>query len=237
MFAGLAAGILSAATGIGSAIANWNSQKNTQQEIWNREDNAVARRAKDLEAAGLSKTLAAGSAATTNVVSAPQTDIGGKVQDTLNAMASVQQIKNAREENANMRESRNVMQSETVKNLAQSYLFNQNAQKAISDINLNAMLANYYGQQIEESKSKIGVNKAQAANLAMSAQNLYFSSLLSAFDYDLARTSGFRSTTGGLGAGLMKLGANSVMKGKSTADNVRNIQDVYDFIHSLEGLQ
>lgn len=38
-------------------------QKQLQQNIFNREDNAVQRRAEDLEAAGLSKTLAAGSAA------------------------------------------------------------------------------------------------------------------------------------------------------------------------------
>lgn len=38
-------------------------QKNLQREIFKREDTAVQRRVKDLEAAGLSKTLAAGGAA------------------------------------------------------------------------------------------------------------------------------------------------------------------------------
>lgn len=42
---------------------NLDYQKQLQQTIFNREDNAVQRRAADLEAAGLSKTLAAGSAA------------------------------------------------------------------------------------------------------------------------------------------------------------------------------
>ena len=55
---------------IGSSIYRaWS-----QQKTWEREDTAVQRRAKDLEAAGLSKTLAAGSAAQTSApinVSAP----------------------------------------------------------------------------------------------------------------------------------------------------------------------
>lgn len=42
---------------------NLEYQKDLQQQIFEREDNAVQRRAADLEAAGLSKTLAAGSAA------------------------------------------------------------------------------------------------------------------------------------------------------------------------------
>lgn len=48
---------------VGSGIwQNVQNQKN-QQTAWAREDNAVQRRAADMEAAGLSKTLAAGNAA------------------------------------------------------------------------------------------------------------------------------------------------------------------------------
>lgn len=43
--------------------ANLDYQKALQQQIFQREDNSVQRRAKDLEAAGLSKTLAAGAGA------------------------------------------------------------------------------------------------------------------------------------------------------------------------------
>lgn len=47
----------------GLQLSNYNYQKRLQQQIFAREDNAYSRAARDLEAAGLSKTLAAGSPA------------------------------------------------------------------------------------------------------------------------------------------------------------------------------
>lgn len=46
-----------------SYLQNFEYQKNLQQQLFNREDNSVQRRALDLEKAGLSKTLAAGGGA------------------------------------------------------------------------------------------------------------------------------------------------------------------------------
>lgn len=46
-----------------SYLQNFEYQKNLQNQIFSREDNAVQRRAADLQAAGLSKTLAAGDGA------------------------------------------------------------------------------------------------------------------------------------------------------------------------------
>lgn len=80
---GLAAagGAISPLTVIGTAAAggtglinsylqyrNQKYMKHVQNEEWRREDNAVQRRAADLQAAGLSKTLAAGSSASSGPV-------------------------------------------------------------------------------------------------------------------------------------------------------------------------
>ncbi|UBZ25027.1 VP2 [Chicken proventriculitis-associated circular virus 11] len=46
-----------------SYLNNFNYQKQLQQQLFNREDNAIQRRAEDMQKAGLSKTLAAGSGA------------------------------------------------------------------------------------------------------------------------------------------------------------------------------
>lgn len=59
----LGASALTTAANYFSGKANLDWQKKAQRTTWQREDNAVQRRAADLEAAGLSKNLAAGSAA------------------------------------------------------------------------------------------------------------------------------------------------------------------------------
>lgn len=62
---------------LGFQQQNLDWQRYAQQHTWNREDNAVQRRVADLQAAGLSPTLAAGSAAQTHTpisTQAPQMD-------------------------------------------------------------------------------------------------------------------------------------------------------------------
>lgn len=68
---------------IGSLI-NTGSQMYTQNKTWEREDNAVQRRTADLEAAGFSPTLAAGSAADSKKTDAPGTTLGQAVSDAVN---------------------------------------------------------------------------------------------------------------------------------------------------------
>lgn len=87
MFGLIAGGIGSLMNGITGAVTSSKNyklqkeqleyQKKLQQQIFDREDNAVQRRAADMAKAGLSKTLAAGGSASTGPVvqtQAPQID-------------------------------------------------------------------------------------------------------------------------------------------------------------------
>lgn len=95
--------IFNTAWNVGSQIFNWkkqdenlNYQKALQQQIFNREDTAVQRRVNDLEAAGLNKNLAAGSAANSgSVVSTTPAQFGsspGEFGSMLDALAAKTQI-------------------------------------------------------------------------------------------------------------------------------------------------
>jgi len=84
LIVGGAGALVGGGTNIGIGQANYTQQKHNlewqqkaQRITWAREDNAVRRRAADLAAAGMSKTLAAGQAAQTGPVvhtQAPQRD-------------------------------------------------------------------------------------------------------------------------------------------------------------------
>jgi len=60
---GVGAEVVSSGTNIAGGMVDLFTRKKRREEQYDREDTAVQRRAADLEAAGLSKTLAAGSAA------------------------------------------------------------------------------------------------------------------------------------------------------------------------------
>lgn len=94
------------AGGIGNAINNHKNleyQKQLQERIFQREDNAVQRRAADMQKAGLSKTLAAGGGAQAGAVvktEAPQIHGLDSLGDGISgAVNSYYQIKQAQEQN------------------------------------------------------------------------------------------------------------------------------------------
>jgi len=78
-----------------------------RKKQWEREDNAVQRRASDLEAAGLSKTLAAGSAASSQTT---PINTGSGFSDAGKALA---QIPLAKAQKASMDAQKNKLQAET----------------------------------------------------------------------------------------------------------------------------
>ena len=86
-------------------VANLDYQKNLQKQIFQREDNAVQRRASDLQKAGLSKTLAAGDGAgagTAIQTSAPQLSMVDKVATGISYAQQIANVRKTEEETHNL---------------------------------------------------------------------------------------------------------------------------------------
>lgn len=102
---GALGGVTEAGINYQAQVANLDYQKNLQKQIFEREDNAVSRRAADLKNAGLSKTLAAGDAAgagTAVSTSAPQLSMVDKVAAGLNYAQQMANVRKTEEETQNL---------------------------------------------------------------------------------------------------------------------------------------
>lgn len=215
----LLAGLASGGASLFTNAMNWMRQDKENETIREREDTAVQRRVADLKAVGLSPTLAAGSAATTTATSAPQSK-GGEILDALSAAAQLQGIKNAREENANMRKSRDVMNAdialkygELLQHNAQTNYFNAQANNAMIQGQVySAQIAKYY-QDIAESVERTKGYKYKAMSDSARAELDYWNRVRAGQEIDLINATGQSSSVGGLFNPLGRALGSAMAKG------------------------
>lgn len=130
---GVVGGIMDIYTGITNKKAqdkNLAYQKDLQKQIFGREDNAVQRQALDMEAAGLSKTLAAGSGANAGSVittSAPQlSGISEGVGKISQSPAIALDLKQKREQIENTKQNNALIQAQKAKVNEETEFMKQN---------------------------------------------------------------------------------------------------------------
>lgn len=164
-----------------ASVEKMNSQNIAFQQKENditrlREDNAVFRRALDLQNSGLSKTLSAGSPASAQALTAPSTQAPNYSYKYENALLKLQL--------ADSIASYKLKQSEANKNNAQASTVAKQSELYDSQIGLNKVnerltsivgenkqreidsQISYYTQQIAESKSRVGLNNEQILKLS-----------------------------------------------------------------------
>lgn len=100
MFGSLLSGagsLISSISNLGFGMANLDYQKKMQKEAWRREDTAVQRRARDMQAAGINPLLAAGSpAAASSPIHTTAPEMDDPSEGILNALQGVMNLKTQR---------------------------------------------------------------------------------------------------------------------------------------------
>ena len=179
----VSAALLSSGLKAGGSLIEWGLNRLGQKEAWAREDSAVQRRAKDMEAAGINPVMAAGSPAQSMPAMRADFDIGDPVGQAMQAAKVKQDIAyteaqrqktlaEAREANvrANMMEytdssGSNVWSSRTLEILANTAvkLFNENQRNKLYE-DMGALAAEY-----SAAKSKAEAAQARDAFMAKHA--------------------------------------------------------------------
>lgn len=140
---------------------NYDYQKSIQQQIFEREDTAVQRRMADLEAAGLNKNLAAGSAANSGSVvstTAPQKDSSwlNYLKFNLDYVSAIESMRQARLQTENMKK-----QNELISN-----------QKTISDYEKKVAEYNSYAASRENALNRV-LYRLQSGDITEEEFNKY----------------------------------------------------------------
>lgn len=132
------AGIVKGAVNSGYSIyqdqRDYWQQKATQDTIWRREDNAVQRRAADLEKAGLNKNLAAGSAAGAGSVVSRSSSKNVELGSVLDVLQQVELLKRQREDTKRAKAEADMAQTE--KKMLDNQQYNISLTNALDKANL-----------------------------------------------------------------------------------------------------
>ena len=206
--------------GIGSVVGaglnylnqrtQFNYERELQEKTWEREDNAVQRRVADLEAAGLSPTLAAGSSAQTSApikTQVPGAGIGNQVAEAMQFQTALARQKqdiatSAAQEKLNDIQAENVaLQTMPMKEaLRSNYLIGDEGFKPAEYLGRNYLLQLQNQLSISNDTATAAMWNAQKAITEAKQADLNLNQ--KAWDFDITQKTGMRSYDQGLNGPL-----------------------------------